>query len=66
MIFNNFLLPNQSDLSAHCFYHFLIYSQTKMQQDIGFPMEITAIKFQAASGFIQASMSRIQGLFKDF
>ena len=22
MIFDNFLLPNQVDLSAHCFYHF--------------------------------------------
>ena len=44
MIFDHFLLPNQLDLSAHYSYH---CPQTKMQQHIDFPMEISVMKFQA-------------------
>ena len=43
MIFDNFLLPNQS-LLAHCYKY---YPQTKIQQYIDFPMEISVIKFHA-------------------
>ena len=47
-IFDNFLLPNQIDLSAHCFYHFStsnICPHSKMQQHIEFPMEISVFHF---------------------
>ena len=43
-IFDNFLLPNQGDLTAHCFCQ---SPQTKMQQHIDFSMEISVLKFQA-------------------
>ena len=48
-IFDNFLLPNQGDQSAHCFYRFSTSNvlKTKMQQHIDFPMEISLLKFQA-------------------
>ena len=45
-IFDNFLLPNQLDLSEHSSYHFSTSNhgpQTKMQQQIDFPMEIAVI-----------------------
>ena len=48
-IFDNIILPNQLDLSAHFSLPFLdqLCPQTKMQQHIDFPMEISVIKFQA-------------------
>ena len=48
-IFDNILLLNQIDLSAHCFYHFStrLCPQAKMQQHIDFPIEISVLKFQA-------------------
>ena len=48
MVFDNFLLPNQLDLAAHCFYHIStsnVCPQTKMQQHIDFPTEISVLKF---------------------
>ena len=45
-IFNNFLLSNQLDLSAHCSYHFSTTTVLR-QHHIDFPMEISVIKFQA-------------------
>ena len=47
--FDYFLLSNQVDLPAHCFYHFSTSNDrphTKMQQQIDIPMEISVLKFQ--------------------
>ena len=49
-IFDNFLLPNQVDLSAHCFFHFSTSNVLilRSQQHIDFPMEMSALKLKLA------------------
>ena len=46
-IFDNFLSPNQVDLSAHCFYYFPANNTLVIRcNNIDFPMEISVLKFQ--------------------
>ena len=47
--FDNFLLPNQGDLTAHCFSHFLTSNVLRLRcnNTLIFPMEISVLKFQA-------------------
>ena len=47
-IFDNFLLPNQEDRSAHCFYHFSTSNVLILRGNntIDFPMEISLLKFK--------------------
>ena len=49
-IFANFLLPNQVDLSAHCFYHFSISNDLILRSNntFIFLMEISVLKFQTS------------------
>ena len=46
-IFDNFHLPNQGDLTAHCFCHFLTSNVLRLSmQHIDFPMEISVLNFK--------------------
>ena len=47
--FDSFLLPNQGDLTAHCFCHFLTSNVLRLRcsNKLVFPMEILVLKFQA-------------------
>ena len=60
MIFDKFILLNQGDLSAHCFYRFSTsnVSQTEMQQHIDFLMEISVKKNSSLANLMKTQFSK--------